>query len=160
MNYNEIKKDFLRFPIEFDENIYKKALLESINESKEIITLTNELDIKNDNGDFLNINYLIDVVKKAESKERLTSERGIYATEIDGDAVKFLSLALAFVLSGDAVIISVDVRNYGTVNLMAVLMNTVLEEMYGITNMVSIFNAPAFELKEALKGTDAILFCI
>lgn len=160
MNYNEIKKDFLRFPIEFDADVYKRALLASINESKEIITLTNELDVKNDNGEFVNIDHLIDVIKKAESKDRLTNQRGVYATEIDGDPVKFLALALAFVLSGDAVIISVDVRNYGTVNLMAVLMNTVLEEMYGITNMVTIFNAPAFELKEALKGKDAILFCI
>lgn len=160
MNYKEIKKDFLMFPLEFDEEVYKRALLASIDESKEIITLTNELDIKNDNGDYLNLNYLVDVVKKAESKERLMSDRGIYATEIDGDPVKFLSLALAFILSGDAVIISVDVRNYGTVNLMAVLMNTVLEEMYGLKNMVSIYNGPASDLKDELVGTDAILFCI
>lgn len=160
MQYNEIKKDFLKFPIELDEYMFKQALLKSLDESREIIALTNQLDIKNDNGDVVNINNLINIIKTAESKSKLMDNRGVYATEIEGDPEKFLALALAFVLSGDAVIISMDVYNYGTVNLMAVLINTVLEELYGISKIVSIFNAPPSELKEALEGTDAILFCI
>lgn len=160
MNYNEIKKDFLKFPIEFDEDLFKKAILASIEESKEIIMLTNNLDIKNDNGDFIKVEDLIHIVNRSEAKERLTNDRGVYATEIDGNPNNFLALALAFVLSGDAVIISCDVRNYGTVNLMAVLINTVLEELYGIRNIVSIYNGPAENLKRELAGTDAIMFCI
>lgn len=154
MYIENIKKDLLNFPSYFDKENFKQVLIKTIKDSEDIIVLGNQLDIKNNNGDKIDIDKLITSIESNNDISFLKNKQ-IYAVETLGNPYILIKTAISAVYTQNAIIFNGETKNHGTNKIIIILIQTLLKEGYGLNHIIEYVNKSGYE--ELIKNKEVII---
>ena len=154
MFLEKIKMALNDFPNDFDLEMFNNVLLKTLEDSKDILRLGNQIDIKNNNGEEVDIDSLIKIVREQKQEVKFLSKNKIYAMNVIGNPYKLMEYTLSALYTQNAMIINGENKNHGLLNIIVTIINTLLKEIYNIEHLIEYINDQGF--KEVINNEDVI----
>ncbi|MDD4796112.1 MAG: hypothetical protein PHG03_06165 [Bacilli bacterium] len=154
MFLEKIKMTLNDFPNDFDLEMFNNVLLKTLEDSKDILRLGNQIDIKNNNGEEVDIDSLIKIVREQKQEVKFLSKNKIYAMNVMGNPYKLMEYTLSALYTQNAMIINGENKNHGLLNIIVTIINTLLKEIYNIEHLIEYINDQGF--KEVINNEDVI----
>ncbi|MDD2391399.1 MAG: hypothetical protein PHU94_00470 [Bacilli bacterium] len=154
MFLDNIKKTLKSFPNNFDMVMFNAVLIKTLEDSKDILILGNQIDIKNNNGEEVDVENIIKIVREQKLEIAFLSNNKIYAINVMGNPYKLIEYALSSLYTQNAVIFNGQNKNHGLLNIIVTIINALLKEIYNIEHLIEYINDQGF--KEVINNEDVI----
>lgn len=154
MFFKKIKIALNDFPNDFDLEMFNNVLLKTLEDSKDILRLGNQIDIKNNNGEEIDVDSLINIVREKKLEIAFLSKNKIYAINVMGNPYKLIEYTLSALYTQNAIIINGENKNHGLLNIIITIINALLKEIYNIEHLIEYINDQGF--KEVINNKEVI----